>query len=282
VLGALGSGQSNPASGTVFALQQSVLSSENTATAININADTAANNGGATMTYNNSGAPPFLTVQLKVPGLGIDVPVTVNSLAGSQLPNGNLAFVRFQGNSGMSYTAPGIWAIVNSTGTQAFDTGYFVTGLRTPVAAMPTSGSAAYAGTGNVVGNALIQGASIGNPNAVVSTKSVNLAGDGQVTANFATGALSGTFTNIQATQGGTTLPWNALSLSGTISGANVSGTTAITSSPGNATALTASGSGVFSGGFFGPAAVELGIVWSVRDSNGSVGIGTFGGVSVP
>jgi len=80
------------------------------------------------------------------------------------------------------------------------------------------------------------------------------------------------------ATQDATVLPWNSLSLTGSISGASFAGTTAITGSPGNATAFTGTGSGTFSGDFFSAHATELGLVWSVRDSNGSAAAGTFAG----
>jgi hypothetical protein len=70
---------------------------------------------------------------------------------------------------------------------------------------------------------------------------------------------------------------WDTVSLSGTIANALITGTTAVTSSPGNAGSLAASGAGTIRGGFYGPAANEVGLVWTLRDAAGSIAVGTFG-----
>jgi len=66
--------------------------------------------------------------------------------------------------------------------------------------------------------------------------------------------------------------PWNDVSVAGTIAmGTNkFSGTTAATSSPGTPMSLSASATGHIDGAFYGPAAQNLGAVWSLSDGTGS------------
>jgi hypothetical protein len=137
---------------------------------------------------------------------------------------------------------------------------------------MPTTGSATYSGTGNVSGFAAIQG-------AATPAGLSDIAGDGSLTANFATGAFTGAFTNMTATpvSGGTALPWNNVSLTGTISQNVFTGTAAVTSVPANAASISASATGTINGGFYGPAANEVGLIWRLQDAAGSLAVGTFG-----
>jgi hypothetical protein len=137
---------------------------------------------------------------------------------------------------------------------------------------MPTTGSATYSGTGNVSGFAAIQG-------AATPAGLSDIAGDGSLTANFATGAITGAFTNMTATpvSGGAALPWNNVSVTGTISQNVFTGTAAVTSVPANAASISASATGTINGGFYGPAANEVGLIWRLQDAAGSLAVGTFG-----
>ena len=71
------------------------------------------------------------------------------------------------------------------------------------------------------------------------------------------------------------------MSLLGAISGGNFAGTTAATSAPGTQGSLTGSAIGTFAGLFFGPAAQELGAVWTLSDGTATV-IGTIGAKTGP
>jgi len=115
-----------------------------------------------------------------------------------------------------------------------------------------------------------------------------DIEGDGSLTANFATGAIKGSFTNMTATpvSGGATIPWNSVAFSGSISttvdngistGNIFTGTAAVTTAPGNAASLAASGTGVIGGSFYGPKANEVGLSWYLQDANGSFAVGIFG-----
>ena len=99
------------------------------------------------------------------------------------------------------------------------------------------------------------------------------------MTANFANGAITGAFTNMTATPvtGGAPTAWNSVSVAATISGATLSGTTATTSTPAGPYAL-GTANGTIKGGFYGPAANELGAVWTLYDGNSAA----FGGVAGP
>ncbi len=193
-------------------------------------------------------------------------------------------------NLGLNYTELGNWSIsqypLSGPNAQMVanteNLGFFVYGYQTPPASVPTTGSATYSGTGNVSGFVAIQG-------AATPAGLSDISGDGSLTANFATGAITGSLTNMTATpvNGGATIPWNSVSLSGSISTAvfngavytnNVfSGTTAVASAPGNAASLPASATGVFGGGFYGPTANEVGVSWTLRDGTGSFATGVFG-----
>jgi len=62
--------------------------------------------------------------------------------------------------------------------------------------------------------------------------------------------------------------PWNDVSVGAAIAaGTNrFGGTTAVTSSPANSFSLKPSAAGSVNGAFFGPAAQQLGAVWTLSD----------------
>jgi hypothetical protein len=196
-------------------------------------------------------------------------------------------------NLGLNYTELGNWSIsptittgtASQTAESSEGVGFFVYGYQTPPASVPNTGSATYSGTGNVSGFAAIQG-------ATTPAGLSDIAGDGSLTANFATGAITGSLTNMTATpvSGGATIPWNSVALSGSIStvvnngvssGNTFNGTTAVSSAPGNAASLPATATGAFSGGFYGPSANEVGLTWSLQDAKGSLAVGVFGAAKV-
>jgi hypothetical protein len=93
--------------------------------------------------------------------------------------------------------------------------------------------------------------------------------GSASFSANFGSGQVTGNFTKMQAPG---SQAWNDVSLTASISaGTNrFNGSTAATSAPGTPISLSGSATGQINGAFFGPAAQNLGAVWSLSDGSGS------------
>ncbi len=129
---------------------------------------------------------------------------------------------------------------------------------------IPTSGTATYSQTGGVGGTTFAP-----SGNGVVAA---TVSGDANLTANFATGAVTGSFTNMSAYNTGTFTPWNDVSVNASIAaGTNqFSGSTATTSAPGGNFALKGNAAGHINGSFYGPNANELGAVWTLSNGDGT------------
>ena len=143
---------------------------------------------------------------------------------------------------------------------------------------MPTSGSASYAGgaTGYVA-----------QPVSVNPTNVAEFYGSSSLTANFATGAVTGSITGINAYSvgngSGQTLlgTINNIGLSATISGAEYSGTANVTGSAGTAFNITGA-TGAVKGAFYGPNADETaGVLYLSGGSNNTSLFGSFGAKKV-
>ncbi|MGV3510876.1 MAG: transferrin-binding protein-like solute binding protein [Novosphingobium sp.] len=143
-----------------------------------------------------------------------------------------------------------------------------------PSTSVPTSGSATFSG------------AAVGYVSQPNSGKSIgDLAtfyGALGLTANFAAGTISGDVTDIEVYEvGKTSSPSvgsiNNIRLSGTISGANISGTA--TAGPSSGSLYNTFGSsGQLTGGFFGPAAQEVAGTFALSGGTNNVSIiGAFG-----
>ena len=103
------------------------------------------------------------------------------------------------------------------------------------------------------------------------------IGGDASFTANFATGHISGSFTNmISAFNDHQSLPWNDVSVSASIAmgTSTFSGSTSIASTPAipsaNAYLLKGAATGHIDGGFYGRAANEIGAVWTLSNGDGT------------
>lgn len=173
--------------------------------------------------------------------------------------------------SALSYVALGEWSQTNTSGSVGgLQSVYaFVFGYETPAANIPTSGQATFTG---------IADASVFLPMPDQSNQSIQrvyVNGTASMSVNFTSGNVSGTFTNMQYTvpNNSTPLPWNDVSVSAAIaSGTNrFSGTAAVTTSPANSFSLKPSAAGTVNGGLYGPAAQNLGAVWTLNDGNASV-----------
>jgi len=127
---------------------------------------------------------------------------------------------------------------------------------------MPTSGTAVFSGPGLVTATVYkTVGTEIQASNPIV--------GNASISANFGSGAVNGSFTQMMVTN---TEHWNDVSVTANIAtGSNTfSGTTAAASAPGQPMSLSGSAVGKINGAFFGPAAQNLGAVWSLSDGTGS------------
>ncbi|HEX5279983.1 MAG TPA: transferrin-binding protein-like solute binding protein [Micropepsaceae bacterium] len=137
--------------------------------------------------------------------------------------------------------------------------GAFVFGYETPVTSMPASGQAMFTGEANA---AVFQPAQI-----------VYVSGRAALSVDFSSGKISGAFTGMAGSSVGYSEPWNDVSISAAIaSGTNrFNGVTAVTSSPNGFATLKLSATGSINGAFYGPAAQQLGAIWTVTDGTTSV-----------
>ena len=262
-----------PANGTVFALTQSVfkVAHDSNDVATSLTADTATMAAGATVTVNDNTQNNY---ELKIPNLGVDAILHLNDFNYTKLANGDyidLESVTYGRNHNLlNYAVLGDWTLLDTTAEHTLDYGEFIFGYQTPIAGMPVSGTATYSGTNNVSGEVM-------SPSTSVGAYYTAVGGDGSLTANFTTGAVTGTFTNmVSAAPGGGTNAWNDMSLTGTLSGADFTGATAATNAPATRNSLLATATGTFAGGFYGPVANEVALVWTLSDGTQSA-LGVFG-----
>jgi hypothetical protein len=216
----------------------------------------------ATLTILSPSSPTYTSVTLTVPSVGISQHIYFGTNLGTPDPGDDYIF-------GLSYVATAGWGLVNPAPTNPPSTGVYVFGFETPQAAMPTSGTAVFSGQNLVSANVYktvgteIQGA---DP----------IEGNASISANFGSGAVTGSFTNMQTIYSKQPQPWNDVTLNANIAtGTNrFSGTTAAASAPGTPMSLSGSATGSINGAFYGPAAQNLGAVWTLSDGKGSA-IGT-------
>lgn len=256
--------------------------------------DEATDADGATLTFFSPADPdaePTVSLTLGNDALGVKDVELEETVPGvpfveATLGDGRIVRVVLQAEDKTStsdgeelnWTAYGSWNIRSASNVPQ-NGAVFVTGVETPDTGMPTTGSATFDGfvEGAV---ALPEGGDI---------RTANLRGDATITADFANGTISGAAPNITATpfgvttSGGPVTPgpqqaWNGLAFESTFtSGLNgFSGTTGVSSAPGNSYSLASDAAGHFAGMFYGPAADELGAVWNLHD-----GVGTASGVLV-
>jgi hypothetical protein len=169
---------------------------------------------------------------------------------------------------GYSYVGVGSWATRSGTSGPLQSASFYSFGYETPGSGMPTTGAAQFAGTatGNVFQT---------NNGTILITE---VDGKASVSANFTSGKVTGSLTQMQQWDGVPYnsapgyLPWNDVSLNANIaSGTNkFSGTTAVTSAPGTSFSLAGSATGHIDGAFYGPAAQNVGAVWSLSDGSKS------------
>ena len=152
--------------------------------------------------------------------------------------------------SGLSVSTFGIWAANDNTSGRI---GVFAGGTPTPVAAMPTTGTATYNGT------------TIGA--AASSSAAYALAGNAQLVANFSTNTVNTTISNLQ---------FENVSTNQITAQPNLTGTASITGNQYKGPLAGGTLSGTSTGTFYGPSAQETAGVWRVS-GGGVTAIGSYG-----
>jgi len=212
---------------------------------------TAVGDPAATATVVNT-SNTASTLQLTVPAVNLNVTLT-----------GTVNLVTALGDPtyGYSYVVMGAWS---QRANQPANTGTlqsssaFVFGYETPAPSIPTTGTATFSGTA---------GAAIYKPSGT-NLQETYAEGSASLSANFASSGITGSFTKMLVG----TQPWNDVSVTASIvPGTNrFNGTAAATSAPGTTWSLSGSATGNINGAFYGPAAQNLGAVWSLSDGTGS------------
>jgi len=245
---------SAPADNTIFALNGTTLTT-------GASAGLGLNPSPTLMFTHVDPATGKASLTLSLTALGADATTVVLTDLGPGSNTDAIAAELFSGSAGgkpvsvslrhLDYTAFGAWAY-NSV-TSAWAVGY-----QTPASGVPTTGSATYAGS------------TYGAVTTTAGPATAALTGEASLNVNFATGQVSGALTHMTVTPtGGAAQPWNDVSVTATLSGAAISGSTAATSAPGGPFGLTSAAKGSVNGALYGPAANELGATWDLSDTGG-------------
>jgi hypothetical protein len=222
-----------------------------------------------TVTSNGTVFPVF---DLKIPALSLNATNVRGDATPVTLADGSMVAAAI---GTLNYTLLGAWTYTLAGGGTAY-IGATATGSGTAPANVPTSGSATYSNSGT-------RGGAVGAyfvPSGTGAVTIGSLAGDASVTANFASGAVTGTLSNMKATpaDGSAATPWNTVSLTGTISRFTstvaFNGATSTSGAPAGAgtAGFSSAATGLVSGGFFGPNAEEVGATWSLTEPNAAGG----------
>jgi len=177
----------------------------------------------------------------------------------------------------MNYTLLGGWSFTPTSGAPTV--GLVEVGYSTPVASVPTTGSATYTGINGVIGAYAV-------PAGTGSIETGTLSGDLSLSVNFAGNTATGSLNNMksQAAGSSTTTPWNTVALSGTLnrSGASVTMSGSLSTTTNTATAgFSSAAAGAFAGMLNGPTAQEVGGMWGLMEptvGGGKAAFGVFGG----
>lgn len=290
---------SPPPNGTVFPLNDTVVkvSFGNNQTATTAGGYTNSLTGGTTLTFQGTQVVNGVTqnvYQLKEPGLSIDASNLVSGVQATLSDGRRLSVV----TSPLNYTLMGLWIVSGTSNPDNVYWGIGITGYQTPTSGVPASGTATYTGNSSTAPSSGLVSATTGGVYGLVfaptgsTMNTAELRGQASLNVNFSAGTITGSLTNMTSSvlDGGPD-PWNSVSLSGTLSGATVQGSTAVTSVPAalpstailaNSLPLGAGATGSFSGAFFGPNAQELGINWTLYDpsGNGKMAIGSVSAIA--
>ena len=222
----------------------------------------AGKDASATVTasdvYDPCIASNYTSLQLAIPSANVNTTIYVN-LSGGTTPDANGS------PDPLDYMVLGTWR------TRGGPTLVYLFGYETPASAVPVTGQASFSGKASGEVFVPIDG----------HVMQASLSGNASITADFASGGLTGALTRIQYDGGainnqhviGT---WNDVSLTAAIAaGSNrFSGRTTATSEPSTPYSLTGSAAGHIDGAFFGPSAQAIGALWTLSDGTAAA-IGT-------
>ena len=238
-----------------FPVLQSTLALSNGVLA----ADTATMNAGSSFDFAYcSGCRE--TFALNVPSLGLSG-VSLNTYADTPFfaTLGDGRQVRVEeatwGVDDLKWIKFGYWEI--GTG---FPTNYsaYVYGYETPLAALPTSGTATY--FGQVSGRVFY-------PGAAGFGRTLYLDGLARVQIDFAARTATGLLYSLIAPDGqGAVSQFNDVTFAVSFPAGQIAGTTAVSTAPANADALGAGAQGTVAARFYGSNASELGLVFTLYD----------------
>jgi hypothetical protein len=145
---------------------------------------------------------------------------------------------------------------------------YYGYGFETPGTAIPTAGTAAFSG--------LADGYIYSSTHGQITGAYVQ--GNAALSVNFGSGSITGAFTNMKTNLSSVDFTnlssqWNDVSLNASIAAgtSKFSGATAVTSTPQTPLSLSGNATGHIDGGFYGPAAQNIGAIWSLSDGTTSV-----------
>ena len=250
---------------TVLPLRESIVLSTNSG----VLPDNNAEQGGATLTYKGTQTVNGVTgpvFQLDVPRMFVTQTLlpdgTGGPCCGFNDVNGKLNL--------LNYTMTGTWNAVNDGTTCSVCTSMFVTGFQTPSANVPANGQATYMGNG---ANGSVSG-NVYSGDGIIQTGTVS-GSSSSFAVNFGSGQVTGTLSGLKVTPVsaagvvGTPQDWNQINITGSLSGAVLSGTTSTPSQPAGSLSFAANSTGTIGGALFGPNAEELGAVWSLQDPAG-------------
>ena len=206
-------------------------------------------------------------MQLSIPSVNVNFTWTTPDLNG---------WYDDYGTQGLSYTVLGSWEahaqpppdVAHPPSGPLQSVTWFVLGYETPAVAMPTSGQASFGAWAKGTVFTPIDG----------HISKFDVYGPGTLLADFATGKITGGLSKMTAYAltadrfPAGDAPWNDVSISASIAaGSNkFSGTTAVTSAPENIFSLTSQATGSIEGAFYGPAAQNLGAIWTLSDGKSS------------
>jgi hypothetical protein len=230
--------------------------------------------------------------RLQVPSVGLDTPNLLSDGTLITQPDGRKAGLAL---TSLNYALLGTWTLTPASTSSTGYLGLFSSGYQTPASGLPgpLTGTAEYVGNssssataGGVAGLVMV-------PGEGGSIAAATLKGDTSITVVWGPGQVSGHLLNMTATPvgGGAATPFNTIVFNGTLSGSTISGETGVGAATSGGVNLPlgqdtgpyslSGGIGTFSGTFYGPAAQELGGVWSVYSptstTSSKAAIGVFG-----
>lgn len=244
---------------TAFPLVQTAISFSPTGAEANSDVNAA----GASLTYVSSavGEHSLLTIggvdDYPLELTGGDPATGTAELDGTAGSNASSVDARL-----LQWTTYGMWSVTTPDFTSG-TIGYFTSGIQTPSGSLPTMGTGNY--SGSTTGTAF---------NA---SGTYDIAGDLDMTVDWASSTLTGTLGNMTATNGGSSTAWNTVEFTGGLSGSAFSGTTSVTGAAGGPAGLGGTATGDVTGQIYGPFADEAGGVWTISDGN-TIAAGAFGG----